>query len=286
MTAKKSVKPLGGSGRPAGTFAAEVRGVDLSAPLADPDIAWITQTLSDQAVVVFRDQELDANAMDRFARCFGVPQQHVLEKYRHPDIPEISFVTNLEADGSVDAFGVKRATFWHTDATYEAKLPRLAMLHALRVPGSGGGTYFADMRAAWDDLPEAERAGLRTSTGLHRFNAGPAGGARMYSGQAGTEQAFEDQKHPAMAIHPASERPILFVNPAHTHGFEGMSASEGWALVEALTDHSIQDQFVYRHQWRTGDLLLWDELATMHCGAGDSDPQEPRVLMRSIVYPP
>lgn len=267
-------------------FGAEITGCDLAPALSDAAIEWIENALAEYAILVFRDQALTAVEMDRFSRRFGDPRQHVLQKYRHPDIPEISFVTNVEADGSVDRFGVRRATMWHTDATYESKLPRLAMLHALKVPTAGGGTYFADMRAAWDGLDESRQDQLRPLTGLHRFNVGPAGGAAIYAGQRGAEaEAFEDQRHPAMTIHPRSGRPILFTNPAHTHGFEPMDRHAGWALVETLAGHATQARFTYLHTWRQGDLLMWDELATIHRGAGDSNPEEPRVLMRSIVYP-
>ena len=267
-------------------FGAEVLGCDLALALSDAAITWIENALAEYAVLVFRDQELTATDMDRFSRRFGVPRQHVLHKYRHPDIPEISLVTNVEADGSVDRFGVRRATMWHTDATYEPKLPRLAMLHALQVPTAGGGTYFADMRAAWDALDVSRQEQLRQLTGLHRFNVGPAGGAAIYAGQRGAEaEAFEDQHHPAVIIHPRSGRAILFANPAHTHGFEPMDRDDGWALVETLAEHATQARFTYLHSWRRGDLVMWDELATIHRGAGDSHPEEPRVLMRSIVYP-
>ncbi len=267
-------------------FGAEVTGCDLVLALSAAAIEWIENALAEHAILVFRDQALSAAEMDRFSRRFGVPQQHVLQKYRHPEIPEISFVTNVEADGSVDHFGVRRATKWHTDATYESKLPRLAMLHALQVPTAGGGTYVADMRAAWDALDESEQAQLRPLTGLHRFNVGPAGAAAIYAGQRGAEaEAFEDQRHPAMILHPHSGRPILFVNPSHTHGFEPMDRDQGWARVEALAEHATQARFTYLHPWRQGDLLMWDELATIHRGAGDSNPEEPRILMRSIVYP-
>ncbi|ETW92554.1 MAG: hypothetical protein ETSY1_43130 [Candidatus Entotheonella factor] len=267
---------------------AEVTNCDLSHPhaLSEASIAWVGNRLAEYAVLVFRDQALTAAQMDRFSRCFGVPQQHVLQKYRHPEIPEISYVTNVEADGSVDHFGVRRATMWHTDATYEPKLPRLAMLYALQVPTAGGGTYFADMRAAWDALDEPRRAQLQPLTGLHRFNVGPAGGAAIYAGQRGAEaDAFEDQRHPAILKHPHSGRSILFTNPAHTYGFETMGRDDGWALVESLAEHATQAQFTYLHTWRPSDLVMWDELATIHRGAGDANPEEPRVLMRSIVYP-
>ncbi len=267
-------------------FGAEITDCNLSSVLSEGAIEWIENALDEHGILIFRNQTLTAVTMDRFSRRFGAPQQHVLQKYRHPDIPEISFVTNVEADGSVDHFGVKRATKWHTDATYEPKLPRLAMLYALQVPTAGGSTYFADMRAAWDGLDADRQHQLRNRTGLHRFNVGPAGGAAIYAGQKGAEpDAFEDQHHPAMAIHPRSARPILFTNPSHTHGFQGMDTQEGWALVEALAEHGTQAQYTYLHPWREGDLLIWDELATIHRGAGDANPEEPRVLMRSIVYP-
>ncbi len=274
-----TVRPIGDR------FVAEVAGLDLANDHDDAAIAWIADRLDEYAVLVFRGQHLDAQALHRFARRFGAPQRHVLERYRHPEIPEISYVTNVAPDGSVDPFGVRRATIWHSDATYEAALPRLAMLHALEVPSQGGGTLFADMRAAWDALPEASQTRLLPLTGLHRFNVGPAGGAGIYAGQAGTENGFEDQRHPAAAVHPTSGRRILFVNPAHTHGFEGVARDEGWRMVEQLSAHAVQDRFVHRHDWRPGDLVIWDERATMHRGAGDARPEARRVLLRSIVYP-
>ena len=85
--------------------------------------------------------------------------------------------------------------------------------------------------------------------------------------------------------HPVSGRSILFVNPMHTHGFVGMQREEAWPLIEELADHATQERFVYYHRWRVGDVLMWDERATMHRGAGDYRPDEPRVMLRTIVYP-
>jgi taurine dioxygenase len=279
QTAAPGVRALGDG------FAAEIAGLDLAGPLDGGDIDWIADRLDDYAVLVFRGQHLDAAALDKFSRRFGTPQRHVLERYRHRDIPEISYVTNVAADGSVDRFGVRRATIWHSDATYEANLPRLAILHALEVPREGGGTLFADLRAAWDALPPETQARLQPLTGLHRFNRGPANGAGIYDGQARVQEAVAElQRHPAMAIHPRSGRRILFVNPAHSVGFDGMAEDAGRQLVQDLWDHAVQECFVYRHDWRPDDLVIWDERATMHRGAGDSEPEERRVLLRAIVY--
>ena len=108
-------------------------------------------------MLVFRDQDLGAAELAAFGRRFGTPRMHALIKYRHADYPEVSWLTNVDEDGKVDWYGVKRATDWHTDSTYEDDLPLLAILHAKEVPSEKGGTMFADMRAAYDALPEATR---------------------------------------------------------------------------------------------------------------------------------
>ena len=88
-----------------------------------------------------------------------------------------------------------------------------------------------------------------------------------------------------MTNHPVTGRPILFVNPMHTHGFEGMERAEAWQLIEELAAHATQERFTYYHSWQVGDLLIWDERATMHRGAGDYHPEERRIMLRTIVYP-
>jgi len=85
--------------------------------------------------------------------------------------------------------------------------------------------------------------------------------------------------------HPVTGRPILFVNPMHVHGFVGMKREAAWELIEELAAHATQERFVYYHSWQVGDLLIWDERATMHRGAGDYHPEERRVMLRTIVYP-
>jgi alpha-ketoglutarate-dependent taurine dioxygenase len=163
----------------------------------------------------------------------------------------------------------------------------LAILHALEIPSAKGGTMFADMRAAYDALPEATKDRLAGLTGLHGHTDGPAGG-RLYRENEAAKRAAEEypeRRRPAVVTHPVSGRSILFVNPMHTHGFLGMDRAEGLALIEELARHSTQDRFVYYHSWRVGDVLMWDESATMHRGAGDYRPEERRLMLRTIVYP-
>jgi taurine dioxygenase len=262
----------------------EALNVDLS-KLDDDTFAWIKRAFAEHPVLVFRNQQLCAGDIAAFGRRFGVPRKHALVKYRHPEYPEVSWLTNVEEDGQIDWYGVKRATDWHTDSTYEAELPLLAMLHALEIPSTKGGTMFADMRAAYDALAGDMKKRLARLVGLHGRSSGPAG-ERLYGEDKGvTEKRYDELPRPAVINHPVTGRPILFINPMHTHGFEGMAREEAWQLIEELAAHATQDRFTYYHSWQVGDLLIWDERATMHRGAGDYNPAERRVMLRTIVYP-
>jgi taurine dioxygenase len=278
MTHSLQLRPLG---EPLGT---EALGVDLSKPLDDETFAAVNGAFAEHPVLVFRDQDLSARALAAFGRRFGPPRPHALIKYRHAECPEVSWLTNVEENGEVDWYGVKRATDWHTDSTFEDVAPILAILHAKTVPSEKGGTMFADMRAAYDALPEEMKQRLSELQGLHSRSTGPAG-ERLYGENKGvTEKQYREVQRPAVTRHPVTGRPILFVNPMHTHGFAGMTQAEAWPLIEELAAHSTQNRFVYYHHWRVGDVLMWDERATMHRGAGDARPDEPRVMLRTIVY--
>jgi len=279
MTGSPQLRPLGEA------LGTEATGGDLSR-LDDATFAWIEQAFAEHPVLVFRDQDLDAATLADFGRRFGRPRPHSLIKYRHKDHPEVSWLTNVDENGQVDWFGVKRATDWHTDSPYDDDLPRLAILHAREVPLEKGGTMFADMRAAYDTLPEGVKQRLDGLVGLHGRVDGPAG-VRLYHGELErrTDRDYPEQAWPAVTSHPVTGRPILFVNPLHTHGFVGMPREEAWPLIEELAAHSTQERFVYYHRWRVGDVLIWDERATMHRGAGDYAPRERRIMLRTIVYP-
>src|SRR5262245_20722552 len=144
MSHTLQLRPLGS------TLGSEVLGVDLSQPLEDESFREIQSAFAENPVLVFRDQNLDAPGLRAFGRRFGKPRPHALVKYRHAECPEVSWLTNVDENGQVDWFGVKRATDWHTDSTFEDTLPLLAMLHAKEIPSAKGGTIFANMQAAWE----------------------------------------------------------------------------------------------------------------------------------------
>src|SRR5262245_45127888 len=151
---------------------AEALGVDLSKPLEAGTVEELQAAFSEHPVLVFREQNLGAAGLAACGRRFGVPRPHALTKYRHADHPEVSWLTNVEETGQIDWYGVKRATDWHTDSTFEDTLPLLAMLHAKEVPSEKGGTVFADMRAAYDALPAERKQLLSGLTRLHGRSSG------------------------------------------------------------------------------------------------------------------
>ncbi|HEV2100258.1 MAG TPA: TauD/TfdA family dioxygenase [Stellaceae bacterium] len=279
MASSYELRPLGD------TLGTEALGIDLSRPLDDRTISWIEASFAEHPVLVFRKQDLGPGEVAAFGRRFGKPKIHSLVDYRHAEHPEVSWLTNVDKDGNVDWFGVKRATDWHTDSPYEDVPPRLAILHAKEVPSDKGGTMFADMRAAYDALPEAMKDRLAGMTGLHGRHDGPAG-VRLYEGdpKQNLDREYKEKARPAVVRHPVTGRAVLFVNPLHTHGFVGMARDEAWELIEELAAHSTQDRFVYYHSWQVGDVLMWDECATMHRGAGDYRPDERRIMLRTIIY--
>ena len=279
MTASPSITPIGHA------LGVEVEGVDLSKPLDAGTAAWVDQAINEHPVLVFRRQDLDAPRLAAFGRLFGTPAPHSLERYRHPEVPEVSFLTNLDEQGKPDKFGAKRATAWHTDETYEKNLPRLAILHALEVTSERGGTIFADMRKAYDTLPDELRQRVDSLVARHGYTTGPDG-ERLYGGELARKfaKSHPERQRPAVAVHPRSGRRVLFVNPLHTHGFVGLKDDEAIELIEALSQHSTQENNIYYHSWQVGDVLVWDETSTMHRGAGDYRPEERRVMLRTIVH--
>lgn len=280
MTARRELRPLGAA------LGTEALGIDL-AQLDDEGFAWIRAAFAAHPVLVFRGQRLDAAALAAFGARFGRPRPHSLVNYRYPGQPDVSYLRNVDDAGNIDWFGVKRATAWHTDSTYETELPLLAILHALEVPSQRGGTVFADMCAAYDTLPGAMKERLATLTCLHGHTSGPAGGELYRNNEAAktADKHYDEKPWPAITSHPVTGKPILFVNPMHVHGIVGMEKDAAWDLIEELARHATQERFTYYHNWRVGDVVMWDERATMHRGAGDYEPSERRVMLRTIVYP-
>lgn len=251
-----------------GGFGAELRGVDLGHDHSEETADWVKQQLTEYAVVVLHDQQMSASDIGRFGRQMGRIEKHAFEQYRHDEVPEVSFITNRDREGNVDAFGVTRASKWHFDESYKDELPQLTLLHALQVPSVKGGTEFADMRAAYDYMPTSLSKKVEALVSVFRVKV---------------DGRSVEAHHPTVYVHPRSGRRVLLISPQHQVGFEGMENEEGLAVMNEILEHATQPQFYYYHQWRVGDVVMWDQTATLHRNPVDSDPNEARVFLRAIV---
>ena len=272
-----AITPIGES------IGARVEGLDLSAAQTPDVYRQLLEAIGRHKVLVFPGEPLDVEAFHTFARGFGPLQEHVLRKYRHDRFADLSWLSNVAADGSIDSFGNVRATTWHNDGSYTPAPPALGILHAFEVPSRGGATIFADMCNAYDTLDADMQARLADLNGLHCHGTGPAGG--MYDNTLDDDQAEKtnDVVHPVVTVHPRNGRNVLYLNETHPRRIRELEAAESLELLQSLMVHATRPENIYAHDWRVGDLLIWDQWSTMHRGAGDFPPDERRVKIRAIV---
>jgi taurine dioxygenase len=284
-------------------FAAEISGVDLSAPLDDDTFAQVAKAFFDNEVVVFRDQRLTPAQQIAFTRRFGPLEAHVRKESRLADHDEI-FVLSNKVDASGKAIGAQDAgRYWHSDLSYKREPSLLSALYAVEVPVKDGvalgNTYFASTTAAYDGLsPQMKERVAR----LHNVHSYREYRLKNYAAQQEdmrrgirTVQEFAptpeqlasvpDMEVPVIRIHPVTGRKCLFVNEGHTSHLTGMSRAESDVLLAELYAHITRPEFVYGHSWRPGDLLMWDNVAVQHKATFDYDPL-PRLMYRTTVRGP
>lgn len=250
---------------------AEILGVDLSQPMDDATFPHIVALWHEHEVVFFRDQKLTPDQHVAFSRRFGELELHVRKDCCRPGYHELFVVSNIVVDGK--PIGSQDAgLFWHSDLCYLKVPSRGSLFYALEVPHDASGkalgdTKFASATAAYNALPEDTRrkiAGLKAvqsyKKGYYRErNAGPRKPLTPEQ-----EAKTPDVEHPIVRTHPFTGKKCLFVNEGYTASIAGMPGTEGDALLNRLIEHSTKPQFVYRHSWRVGDFLLWDNCLVQH----------------------
>jgi taurine dioxygenase len=262
---------------------AEIRGVDLSTPLDDATFAAIEGAYATHGVVFFRDQQITPRAQVAFTRRFGEIEFNVFgERWSVPGSPEIVVVSNVTEDGR--PIGVRRAgENWHSDMCYTARPPRGTMLYALEVPNLRGlplgDTEFASAAAAWEALPESVKQWIDGRRVIFDFR----GRKRSFPPTQAEIDRYPAVRHPIARTHPQSGRTCLYVMRDDSTGIEGMETAEAQALIEALADHIVKPAFVYRHQWRRGDVLLWDNCLVQHRAIQDYDLPQRRLMHRTTM---
>jgi taurine dioxygenase len=260
---------------------AEIRGVDVKT-LDDAGFAEIYRAWLGHNVLVVPEQQLEVEDFLHYSRRFGVVVPHPSKSTRHPEYPEITLlgVNKFGPDGQLDMAIYRRgAEGWHTDGAYDAEPFKATQLYALAVPSRGGDTFFASMYAAYDALPAPLRARLEGRLGAFTY-----GGRRKAT--ALLDEADRDWTpvfHPIIRVHPETGRKGLYFDPGKILRIEGLEAQASDDLIEELTARMIQPEGEYRHRWRRGDIVIWDNRCSYHKAAGDYPPEEDRVHWRVSI---
>jgi taurine dioxygenase len=259
----------------------EVRGVDVKT-LDDAGFATLYRAWLDGNVLVVRDQQLEIEDFLRYSRRFGAIVPHPSKSTRHPDYPEITFlgVNKFRADGTLDVAIYRRgAEGWHTDGAYDAEPFKATQLYALAVPTTGGDTHFASMYAAYDALPSRLKERLDGRLGAFTY-----GGRRKATALLDEEDRdWTPVRHPIVRTHPETKRKALYFDPGKILRIEGVDPAESDALIDELTERMIVPDAQYRHAWRRGDVVIWDNRCSYHKAAGDYPPEEDRIHWRVSI---
>lgn len=269
-----------------GSIGAEIRGVDLAGDGGGEAFAAIQQAFVNHSVLVFRHQTLTPEGLVAISERFGPLEQHVLKQFALPENPNVFVVSNVKDKGKPKG-AIRAGQYWHSDCSYLARPTLASLLYALEIPSYGGDTMFASMISAYEALSETMRNFLDGLTAVHDYaNAYET----FFSKFPDRPPLTEEQKakvppveHPVVRVHPESGRKALFVNPGFTRAIVGLSDAESRALLEFLFEHAKQPDFIYRHRWAPGDLVVWDNRATWHLAIADYDMDEPRHLYRTSI---
>ena len=270
-----------------GAIGAAVIDIDLAQPLDAEERERLIEAWNRYSVLVFRDQQIAPDEFLRYSRYFGDLEVHVLEQYLHPVHPEILVVSNILEYGR--NIGIPDAgRYWHTDLSYLDVPSRGSILYAMEIPEAGGetlgNTLWASTAAAYEALPEATRArvdGLQAEYSLSkRFQKLADDGTKHIELSDEQREKTPSVTHPVVRTHPETGRKGLYVNPGMTVRLEGFEADESEALLGFLFGHATQHQFIYRHRWRQGDVVIWDNRSLMHCAVCNYGDQ-PRYMERT-----
>jgi taurine dioxygenase len=261
---------------------------DLERDTDDSTFRAIESAFHDNIVVVFRGQQLSNERHIEFSSRFGELEIHIVKKYLLHGFPEILLISNIR-DEHGEHIGLADAGFtWHTDTSYRRRPSRCSLLYAREVPhGDGrplGDTVFANTIAAYDALPHVTKKRIDGLKAIHRYSS-----RRRVSDsprpKLTPQQLAEtpDIAHPIVRTHPHTGRKSLYVTAGECIGIQGMPQDEAVDLIAELDDHCVRPEFLYRHKWQVGDLLMWDNATSMHLAICDYALPQRRLMHRTTV---
>ena len=261
----------------------EVHGIDLARPAPAETIASLTEALSNHCILLFRDQEMTPEQHIKFSEYFSDLEPHIADQFNLPDHPEIFVVSNIVEQGrEIGARGGAR--HWHSDYSYR-EIPSLGSLfYCLETPPEGGQTQFANMYAAYNELPEAQKRFLEKARAVHDYN-------HYWSTYTTHRPPLTEAQlsqvppvaHPALRTHPDSGRSALYLCQHVVSHFEGMAYEESQKIIEEIMSFATEPQFVYTHVWRPGDVVFWDNRSSIHRATDFDEESHTRRMHRTTL---
>ena len=271
---------------------AEVLGFDMSKPMDDATFRAIDDAWNRYSVLVFRDQKMTEEEHIRFSKRFGDLEEHVLYQYRHPKHPDIFVVSNVKDETGRHVGAYDAGRYWHTDLSYMAVPSRGSILYAIEIPHDDAGkplgdTLWAGTAVAYDGLSESMKkriANLKAEFSLENRHK-----KLVADGDA---SAVLDEKHKASAppvvhkvvrTHPVTGRKCIYVNEGQTSRILDIPEDESRDLLNELWSESTKTDYIYRHKWRVGDVVMWDNIPTQHLAICDYALPKRRYLQRTTL---
>jgi taurine dioxygenase len=270
---------------------ASIEGMDLAQPIPDSDFKQILRALGEHGVLCFPKQRLETEQFARFGRRFGELEINVANQFHEPGFPEVMVLSNMTENGKPIGLG-DAGQGWHTDMSYSKEIALANVLYAIKVPARDGrplgDTQFCNMHAAYEDLPDEIKRRLEGRTATHDFakfwdmmRARP--GSRRAALTAEQRAKKPPVSQPIFRTHPITGRTVLYCNPGYATRIDGMPEAESAELLEYLFKHQQQRKYFYAHAWAEGDVLMWDNIGTVHNAVADYLPDEPRYMRRVQV---
>jgi taurine dioxygenase len=270
---------------------ATVDGLDLARPLENGAFDEIARALGQYGVLRFPRQNLTARQLADFSASFGELEINVANAYQEPGVPQIMILSNIVENGR--PVGLADAgQGWHTDMSYSKTVAFANVLYGIRIPVRDGkplgATEFANMHAAYDGLPADLKSRLDGRTALHDFEKfwemmRREKGSKRPPLSAAQKKARPPVSHPLFVTHPLTGRRVLYANPGYTVCIDGMPRAESDEILEFLFRHQLQPEYRYVSRWSEGDVLMWEDIGTIHNAVADYRPDEPRLIKRCQV---
>ncbi|WP_435058090.1 TauD/TfdA dioxygenase family protein [Streptomyces sp. bgisy060] len=269
----------------AGGFGAEAH-LDLTSP--DVPAGQLADALHRHRVLVFPGQHLNHADLLAAAGHFGTVDTHVDRTYAVPGFPGITTISNITQDGArIGIYDGDQEEEWHADNSFKPNLTRATLLYSVITPAAGGQTRFADTTRAYADLPAARKEELDGLRAVHSIQQLGALQSQANGGQsstaAGSLSASPDVEHPLVLTHPVTGARSLLLGSMVISHITGMDRAEGARLVDELLDHATSAPYIYTHRWKQGDLVVWDNLATLHTASPCDSSRHHRLLYRAAI---